>query len=453
MSSFATLLTEKKIYSVSELNRETKDLLSCHFSLIQVEGEISNLSQPASGHIYFSLKDKKAQVRCAMFKSQLRRLNFTPKNGTQVIVSAQVSLYEARGDYQLIADKIQQAGEGDLQLAFEQLKSKLNSEGLFDQNIKQTPPPLPKHIGVITSPSGAAVHDILSVLKRRFPSIPVLIYPTAVQGESAKFEIARAIETANQHGQVDVILLARGGGSLEDLWSFNEENVARAIVKSKIPIISGIGHEVDFTIADFVADLRAPTPSAAAETAVPNQQAWLSAFQTIELQLQQIIQRQLSQHRQSAQWLSKRLQQQHPEQQYQRHAQTLDHLEARMLRAIQSKIRHDKSLIANQNNVLQLHNPVNRIVRYQEQLQYLNNRLNRAVHTKLEKLKRKHLYIIQTLNAISPLATLERGYSIASLVNSSSIISSSNQLSIDDRIKTRFAHGHVISQVKEITHE
>jgi exodeoxyribonuclease VII large subunit len=453
MSSFGTLLTGKKIYSVSELNRETKDLLSCHFSLIQIEGEISNLSQPASGHIYFSLKDKKAQVRCAMFKSQLRRLNFIPKNGTQVIVSAQVSLYEARGDYQLIADKIQQAGEGDLQLAFEQLKSKLNNEGLFDQNIKQTPPALPNHIGVITSPSGAAVHDILSVLKRRFPSIPVLIYPTAVQGESAKFEIAHAIETANQHGQVDVILLARGGGSLEDLWSFNEENVARAIVKSKIPIISGIGHEVDFTIADFVADLRAPTPSAAAETAVPNQQAWLSAFQTIDLQLQQIIQRQLSQYRQSTQWLSKRLQQQHPEQQYQRHAQTLDHIEARLLRAIQSKIRHDKSLIANQNNVLQLHNPANRIIRYQEQLQYLNNRLNRAVHTKLEKLKRKHLYIIQTLNAISPLATLERGYSITSLVDSSSIISSSNRLSIDDKIKTRFAHGYVVSQVKEITHE
>jgi exodeoxyribonuclease VII large subunit len=453
MSSFGAVFTEKKIYSVSELNRETKDLLSCHFSLIQVEGEISNLSQPASGHIYFSLKDKKAQVRCAMFKSQLRRLNFIPKNGTQVIVSAQVSLYEARGDYQLIADKIQQAGEGDLQLAFEQLKSKLNSEGLFDQNIKQTPPPLPRHIGVITSPSGAAVHDILSVLKRRFPSIPVLIYPTAVQGESAKFEIVRAIETANQHGLVDVILLARGGGSLEDLWSFNEENVARAIVKSKIPIISGIGHEVDFTIADFVADLRAPTPSAAAETAVPNQQSWLSAFQTIELQLQQIIQRQLSQYRQSTQWLNKRLQQQHPEQQYQRHAQTVDHLEARLLRAIQSKIRHDKSLIANQNNVLQLHNPANRIVRYQEQLQYLNNRLNRAVHSKLEKLKGKHLYIIQALNTISPLATLERGYSIASLADSSSIISSSNQLSIDDKIKTRFAHGHIISQVKEITHE
>jgi len=453
MELLTSALTEKKIYSVSELNRETKDLLSSHFSFIQVEGEISNLSRPSSGHIYFSLKDKSAQIRCAMFKSQLRRLNFNPENGKKVIISAQVSLYEARGDYQLIADKMQQAGEGGLQLAFEQLKSKLFNEGLFEPGLKKQLPTLPEHIGVITSPSGAAIHDILSVLKRRFPAIPVLIYPTAVQGEAAKFEIAHAIETANQQAQVDIILLARGGGSLEDLWSFNEEMVARAIVTSKIPIISGIGHEVDFTIADFVADLRAPTPSAAAENAVPNQQSWLANFQAIERQLQQIIQRQLSQYQQSTNWLNKRLQQQHPGQQFQRHAQTLDHLEARLLGVISTKIQQQKQLIATQNNTLQRHNPANKIIHFQQQLNYLSNRLKSSIHSKLEKLKSRQTSLAHTLNAVSPLATLERGYSITSATETSKIISNSQQLSINDTIKTRFAQGHVISQIKEINHE
>lgn len=444
-------MIETKIYSVSDLNRETKNLLSSHFSLIQVEGEISNLSQPSSGHIYFSLKDKTAQVRCAMFKSQLRRLSFTPENGKKVIVSAEVSLYEARGDYQLIANKMQQAGKGDLQLAFEQLKTKLFNEGLFDQSIKKSIPLLPNHIGVITSPSGAAIHDILSVLQRRFPAIPILIYPTAVQGDQAKFEICKAIETANQLKQVDVILLARGGGSLEDLWSFNEESVARAIVKSRIPIISGVGHEVDFTIADFVADLRAPTPSAAAENAVPNQQTWLNYFQTFELQLQQQILRKLSQQQQSINWLNKRLQQQHPGQQYQRHAQTLDNLETRLQSIIQTKISQSQHLIAKQSSLLQQHNPANRIIRYQEQLSYLSKRLTTSIQHKIEKLNRKQANLIHTLNAVSPLATLERGYSITS--QASSIISSSKQLSLNDTIETRFAHGSAISKITKINHE
>lgn len=444
-------MIETKIYSVSDLNRETKNLLSSHFSLIQVEGEISNLSQPSSGHIYFSLKDKTAQVRCAMFKSQLRRLSFTPENGKKVIVSAEVSLYEARGDYQLIANKMQQAGKGDLQLAFEQLKTKLFNEGLFDQSIKKSIPLLPNHIGVITSPSGAAIHDILSVLQRRFPAIPILIYPTAVQGDQAKFEICKAIETANQLKQVDVILLARGGGSLEDLWSFNEESVARAIVKSRIPIISGVGHEVDFTIADFVADLRAPTPSAAAENAVPNQQTWLNYFQTFELQLQQQILRKLSQQQQSINWLNKRLQQQHPGQQYQRHAQTLDNLETRLQSIIQTKISQSQHLIAKQSSLLQQHNPANRIIRYQEQLSYLSKRLTTSIQHKIEKLNRKQANLIHTLNAVSPLATLERGYSITS--QASSIISSSKQLSLNDTIETRFAHGSATSKITKINHE
>ncbi len=448
-----TPVSKTKIYSVSELNKETKNLLSSYFSYIQVKGEISNLSTPSSGHIYFTLKDQKAQIRCAMFKSQQRRLNFKPENGKQVIISAQVSLYEARGDYQLIADKMQEAGKGDLQLAFDQLKTKLLNEGLFDQALKQAIPDIPKQIGIITSATGAAIHDILTVLNRRFPAMPVLIYPTAVQGDNSKFEISKAIERANLQKQVDVIILTRGGGSLEDLWAFNEECVARAIVKSKIPIISAIGHEVDFTIADFVADLRSPTPSAAAENVVPDQQTWYARFQAIEHQLQQIIQRQLAQHHQSLSWLTKRLQQQYPGQQLQRHAQALDNLEIRLVRTIQSKIKHSSNQINQQNNLLQRHNPVDSIIRYKEQQQYLSNRLNMAMQHRLKTLHRKQLSLIQTLNAVSPLATLERGYAIVSESNTSKIIRSSQQLSINDKINIRLAHGEVTSQIKEINNE
>ncbi len=445
--------SEKKIFTVSELNRETKNLLSIHFATIQVQGEISNLSTPSSGHIYFTLKDPKAQIRCAMFKSQLRRVDFKPENGLQVLISAQVSLYEARGDYQLIVNKMQEAGVGDLQLAFDRLKNKLMQEGLFDQQLKKTIPEIPGKIGIITSPTGAAVHDILSVLKRRFPAIPVTIYPTAVQGESAKFDITKAIETVNQQNQDDVIILARGGGSLEDLWAFNEECVARAIVKSNIPIVTGIGHEVDFTIADFVADLRAPTPSAAAEKTVPDQQEWQALFLSIERQLHQILRRHLSQHHQSINWLNKRLQQLHPGQQLQRHAQTLDNLELRLVRAMQNRIKHQKNRLANQTTLLHSQNPAEKIIRLKQQQQFLNQRLNAAIAHKLENLHNKYISLVQTLNTVSPLATLDRGYAIVTNPVTSDVIRSSQQVSINDLVKTRLASGEIISQIKEIQHD
>jgi exodeoxyribonuclease VII large subunit len=450
---FNSPILEKKIYSVSELNRETKNLLSDHFSSIQVEGEISNLSRPSSGHIYFSLKDKNAQIRCAMFKSQQRRLKFKPENGKKIIISAQVSLYEARGDYQLIVDKMQEAGKGDLQIAFDLLKNKLKNEGLFDSSLKQEIPEIPSQIGVITSPSGAAIHDILSVLKRRFPAIPIIIYPTSVQGDLAKSEISSALEEANKQKKVDVLILARGGGSIEDLWAFNEERVARAIAKSKIPIISGIGHDVDFTIADFVADLRAPTPSVAAENAVPSQVTWTSRFESIENNLKKNIQRQLSLYQQSTNWLSKRLQQQHPGGKLQRHAQAIDLAEARMIRAIQNKIKHNNQLVKNQVSIFQQYKPDTKIDRYKEQLHFLSSRLNNSIQYQLERLQKKHLSLNQTLHAVSPLATLGRGYAIVSDPKSSTIISSTQKLSINDKIKTRLADGELISQVMEINHD
>ena len=441
------------VYSVSQLNREAKRLLATHFLNLQVAGEISNLSTPSSGHIYFTLKDSQAQIRCAMFKGQQQRLRFKPSNGNQVIATAQVSLYEPRGDYQLVIDHLEEVGDGALRLAFEKLKVKLLQEGLFDQHRKQALPLIPKQIGVITSATGAAIHDILTVLKRRFPAIPVLIYPVAVQGESAKFEIAQALATANLHQQVDVIILARGGGSLEDLWAFNEEIVARAIAASEIPVISAVGHEVDVTIADFVADLRAATPSAAAEHVVPHQEAWLNAFDALEKQLSQLIQRRLLQHQQQLAWLDKALQQQHPGQKLQRNAQRLDELEQRINQAIQHKLRDCQQQLAIGHHQLKQWQPSQRINSHQQQLSYLQQRLQRSIELKLSRLKTRQAAICQTLQAVSPLATLERGYAISQRQDNQQIIKSSQQLTINDLMLTRFAQGHVVSEVKEIIHD
>lgn len=441
------------IYSVSQLNREAKRLLADHFLSVQVAGEISNLSQPSSGHIYFSLKDAQAQVRCAMFKGQQMRLRFKPANGNQVVVTAQVSLYEPRGDYQLVVDHMQEAGDGLLQQAFERLKQKLLLEGLFDDSRKQELPLIPKQIGVITSPSGAAIHDILTVLKRRFPAAPVLIYPVAVQGEAAKTEIALALAAANRQQLVDVIILGRGGGSLEDLWAFNEEIVARAIAASEIPVISAVGHEVDFTIADFVADLRAPTPSAAAEYAVPHQDEWLNGFYAFERQLRQLIQRQLAQKQQRLNWLGKALQQQHPGQKLQRNAQRLDEMEQRINQAMRHKLHDLKQQLAIGDHRLKLWQPAQRIGAYQQKIGFYRQRLLRAMEVKLGRLKNRQSAAGQTLHAVSPLATLERGYAIVQRQDNQAIVKSAGQLNIDDMLLIRIAQGQALAQVKEICNQ
>src|SRR5690606_35272474 len=285
--------TEREILSVSQLNRRAKQLLETHLPLLWVEGELSNVSQPSSGHWYFTLKDDQAQVRCAMFRNRNMLVRFKPQQGQQVLVRARVSLYEGRGDYQLIAEHMEEAGTGALQRAFEALKAKLGAEGLFDEARKRPIPTLPRHIGVITSPTGAAIRDVLTVLERRFPSIPVTVIPVAVQGKESAPQIVRALELANRCGLFDVLLLTRGGGSLEDLWSFNEEAVARAVAASQLPVVCAVGHEVDFSIADFVADLRAPTPSAAAELMTPDGEDWLETFIGYEVMLEDAMERKL----------------------------------------------------------------------------------------------------------------------------------------------------------------
>ena len=441
---------QRNILTVTQLNRATSQLLGEYFLTVLVEGEISNLSSPSSGHLYFSLKDAYAQVRCAMFRTQQRRLAFKPENGKQVVVKAQVSLYEPRGDFQLIVEHIEEAGDGALRRAFETLKLKLSAEGLFDTANKQPLPALPKTIGVITSPTGAAIRDILTVLQRRFSAIPVIIYPVAVQGENAKYEIVKAIATANAHKQCDVIILGRGGGSLEDLWAFNEEMVARAIFASAIPVISAVGHETDVTIADFVADLRAATPSAAAEHATPDQQEWLSRYAQLEARLLQQLQRKISQKQQSLAWLSKRLQQQHPGQKLARNAQRMGELESRLNQAIQTELRHNNSLVEAITAKLWQHNPAVTINNYKQKHRYLSERLITVTHHKLEWLNQKLLNYSQTLHAVSPLATLNRGYALVIHQPSGQIIRSTEQLKPGDSVETRLAQGRFTSQVKDI---
>jgi len=444
---------QRNIITVTQLNRETSQLLAEHFLSVLVEGELSNTAQPSSGHLYFTLKDANAQVRCAMFRTQLRRLAFKPENGKQVIVRAQVSLYEPRGDYQLIVEHIEEAGDGALRRAFDALKLKLSEQGLFDAGHKQSLPVLPKAIGVITSPSGAAIRDILTVLQRRFAAIPVIVYPVAVQGDNAKHEIARAIAIANRHKQCDVIILGRGGGSLEDLWAFNEEQVARAIFASGIPIISAVGHETDFTIADFVADLRAATPSAAAEHASPDQQQWLSRFVYLESRLQQQMQRKLNQKQQTLDWLSQRLQQQHPGQKLARNARRMDELEARLKQAIHIRLRHLAGSVEAKAAQLWQHNPAVIINSHKQRQEYLSKRLLAATAHKLEQLNQRLLNSSQTLHAVSPLATLNRGYAMAINPSTGEIIRSTEQINVGELVQTRLAHGRFTSQIKIINRD
>ncbi|MCQ8105185.1 exodeoxyribonuclease VII large subunit [Methylomonas sp. SURF-2] len=442
--------TAESVYSVSQLNREAKRLLAAHFMTVRVEGEVSNFSAPSSGHWYFSLKDARAQIRCAMFRGQQQGLGFKPGNGDLVVVSAQVSLYEPRGDYQLVVEHMERAGDGALRQAFERLKNKLLAEGLFDDSRKREIPLIPRQIGVITSAGGAAIHDILTVLRRRFPAVPVLIYPVAVQGDAARFEISAALEQANRRAEADVLILARGGGSLEDLWAFNEEMVARAIAASRIPVISGIGHEVDFSIADFVADLRAPTPSAAAEHAVPNQTEWLSGFQFMENQLLEKLRGQLAQQRQRLSWLDKSLQRQHPGEKLQRNAQRLDELELRLQKSARRTLLQAEQQLALNSQKLMQFQPTANIFQHRRTLDFYRQRLEKAMSAKLSSLRQRQSGIGQTLHAVSPLATLERGYAIVKQQSSGRIVKSAADIAENELLETRLAQGRIVSLVKKV---
>lgn len=435
-----------EIYSVSALNRLAKMILEETFSLVWVEGEISNFACPSSGHMYFSLKDAQAQVRCALFRQRNRGLSFVPENGMQVRVQARVSLYEGRGEYQLIVEQIEEAGNGALQRAFDALKKKLFTEGLFDSAHKKPLPKLPTCIGVVTSPTGAAIRDIISVLKRRFPAIPVIIYPTAVQGTEAAAQIARAINKANLRAECDVIIVGRGGGSLEDLWSFNEEIVARAIYASSIPIVSAVGHEVDVTIADFVADQRAATPTAAAELISPDRAEWQHKVDQYAARLGQNMRAFLNQVNMHLMHLRKRLK--HPGQYIRERSQHCDHLEQR-LQTLWQAIIHRKTNALNQLiSRLQQQNPAHRLKAERMLCQNLYERLKTAtVH--LCRNKRQQLEnTSRALNAISPLNTLSRGYAIAT--HHQQILKSTQNIKIGDTLLLRLSKGELDCTVNKI---
>lgn len=439
----------RDVYTISRLNREVRALLDGHFSLVWVEGELSNLSRPASGHLYFSLKDREAQIRCAMFRMRNQLLPFTPGDGMQVLVRARVSLYEPRGDFQLVVEHMEEAGDGLLRRAFEDLKNRLNTEGLFDPAHKKPLPRLPRHIGVVTSPTGAAIRDILSILRRRFPTIPVLIYPVPVQGTAAAAEIARMIRLAGQRRDCDVLIVARGGGSLEDLWTFNEEVVARAIYDCPIPIVSGVGHEIDVTIADFVADHRAATPSAAAEQVSPNGEEWLQAFVNLESRLATQIRRQHQARAQALQWLSGRLAQLHPARRLSDHGQRLDELEQRLRLAWRAQLRHDTARLNALSAQLHRHDPSRRLQQLQMQREHFGLRLVQAMQAALERRRQRLANLGRALDAVSPLATLSRGYAIVKRLPDGTIVRAAQAVKVGDRIETRLAQGRLISTVDE----
>jgi exodeoxyribonuclease VII large subunit len=444
MSNFAQ---KNNIISVSQLNRQSKELLETYLHRVQVTGEISNLARPSSGHWYFTLKDQRAQVRCAMFKSRTQYLKFIPKEGEQVVVTASVSLYEARGDYQLIVDAMQSAGEGALQLAFEELKQRLQAEGLFAQEHKQTIPTHPKHLGIVTSPTGAAVKDIISVLKRRFPSLPISIYPTQVQGQPAAEQIANAIKQANRDGLCDVLIIGRGGGSLEDLWPFNEEVVARAIFNSQIPTISAVGHEVDTSISDFVADMRAPTPSAAAELVSPDRFEWLGRFEQLERSLIRTMQNRISQHNFHLVQLVKRLR--HPKDKLHEHMQRLDMADMRLKSAMTQRLQTNKNRLQHCQQALGGFKPDKQLALMQQNNAQLQKRLTKAIQASLTQLQQKLARQVEVLNAVSPLSTLSRGYAINTTENGE-VIHNTRQVKVGDTIHAQLHQGKLSCTVSEL---
>lgn len=431
----------EEIYSISRLNREVKYLLEGTFPPLWVEGEISNFSAPQSGHWYFCLKDSMAQVRCAMFRPQNRRLNFTPQDGMQLIAKARISLYEGRGDFQLIVELLEEAGIGKLQKEFEALKKRLSAAGLFDPAHKKPLPIIPQQIGIITSPTGAAIRDILSVLQRRFPALPVILYPTLVQGETAAPTIVKAIQTANQRQECDVLILARGGGSLEDLWSFNEEIVAQAIFQSRIPIMSGVGHEIDFTIADFVADQRAPTPSAAAELATPDQLELLASLQQNHRRFTRQIQEKLAQLQQHIQWVHQHLQQQHPKKQLLEKQQFLDQAELSLIRSQQKRLTEYRTILKLLRATLLTHPPLH-LIQYKHHVLHANwQRITAAIQLSLQHYQQKIATFAATLDAVSPLATLQRGYAIAVRKKDHAVVRHTQEVAVGEKIEITLMDG------------
>jgi exodeoxyribonuclease VII large subunit len=442
---------EREIYSVSRLNAEARALLEGGFPLIWIEGEVSNLARPASGHLYFTLKDADAQVRCAMFRSRNTALAFRPEDGLHVLARARVSLYENRGDFQLIIDHLDPAGDGALRLAYEQLKQRLAAEGLFDAMRKRPLPRFPRAIGLVTSASGAAIRDIVSVLRRRFPALPVFVYPTAVQGPAAPAGVIAALDLAGGRRECDVVIVARGGGSLEDLQAFNNERVARAILASPIPVVTGIGHEIDFTIADFVADLRAATPSAAAELVSPDAAEVGALAGKLLERLRMRIRSMLERRAQDLDWLERRLI--HPQRMLETIADRLQRMALRLALEIRTAMGERRNALMDLRARLERNSPLARLVELNEPVTTLRIRLETAATSLVRERQSRLRELARALHSTSPLATLGRGYAIVTREVSGHIVRSSSEAAVGDRVGVRLGSGSLRARVESVAPE
>ena len=440
---------QQQIFTVTRLNSAVRMILEQDLGLVWLTGELSNLAMPSSGHWYFSLKDISAQVRCAMFKGNNRRVPFRPQDGMQVLVQARVSLYEPSGDYQLIIESMQPAGDGMLALRFEELKRRLGAEGLFDEGRKRPLPREPRAVGLVTSATGAALHDMLTVLERRAPDLPVFIYPTQVQGSAATSQIVAAITLANRRAEVDVLIVGRGGGSLEDLWCFNEEAVARAIAHSAIPVVSAVGHEVDVTISDFAADLRAPTPSAAAELVAPDRSARAQRLVHLKQRLVQAISRRQTAARHGFVLLQKRLDHQDPKRRLEQQSQRLDELSGRLQQLLNLRLHQGERRLANLELRLQARSPSTLLAAGKRRHQLAEERLHSLMNKRQDLAAHRLAMLSARLDGVSPLATLGRGYSITR-TPSGEVISRAAQVSPGQQLVTTLAEGDLRVRVEEV---
>ena len=442
---------EVPVYSPSEINREVRTHLEAGFPRVWLRGEISNLARPASGHLYFSLKDAKAQIRCALFRGNAAGLSFRPVNGDQVLVRGRLSLYEPRGDYQLIADALLPAGAGELQQAFDALKKNLDAEGLFSAECKRPLPAWPRSIAVVTSPSGAAVRDIINILAQRWPLARVRIYASPVQGEAAAPGLRRALAAADRDPSTDVIILARGGGSLEDLWAFNDEQLARLIAGLATPVVSGVGHETDFTIADFVADLRAPTPTAAAVAVSPNAQELSERIRAVDRQLRRAITGRLDRLAQGLDHLARRHASQHPQRRLDETARRRNQLHRQLLRAGERTLARANMRLADLQCRLRRAAPGQTIARLEENRTLLRGRIQRAVQQRLEQYQQRLGSSARALEAVSPLNILDRGYAVVHDRRTGRVLSRASQFAPGQSMLLRFKEFQVEADVTSIT--
>ncbi len=441
------LALEPPIFSVSALVGTAKRLLEEGLGTVAVEGEISNLRQPGSGHMYFALKDSDAVLQCALFRRDAARVSFPLSDGRQVLARGRLTIYPAQGRFQLIVSELEEAGLGALQRAFEALKKKLADEGLFDQALKRPLPRYPRRIGVVTSPSAAALRDILNVLGRRYPAAGVLIYPTQVQGEAAAGQIAAALERASARRDCDVLILARGGGSLEDLWCFNEETVARAIRACAVPVITGVGHETDFTIADFAADLRAPTPSAAAETAAPDTTELLARLGRFGDRLVHGWRRGERERRRGLDALARRIEVRHPRRRLQERAQRLDELADRLTGALPRLLAARLARLATLSSELARRSPATRVASLQSQFSQVRNSLIRAGTLGFERRRQNLRLLASQLQTLGPHQTLARGYAIV-FDERGTILRDARKVRAGTHIRSRLAHGTLAARVE-----